>query len=148
MLKKEYNETARLPRFILVLLIMQFIIVNTAKNFNDYYDISLIVLIVGAVLFSVKLKLKISSDGVKYSLIPFLNRKINAQEIQSIKLINVSAIEDFMGWGIRYSNKFGWGYIMHSGDAVVIKKKNGKKVTFSVKNPLELEKVLKSINIS
>ena len=64
------------------------------------------------------------------------------KDVKKIELVKLSALSDFLGWGIRYSKKYGWGYITNSEDGLFIDKPNGKKITISVKDKDALESFL------
>lgn len=64
------------------------------------------------------------------------------EDVKKIELVKLSALSDFLGWGIRYSKKYGWGYITDSEYGLFIEKQNGKKVTISVKDKDTLESFL------
>ena len=150
MLSKEYKETTGLPNFILILFVIQFLffVIYTINNREDksliYYSIG--TLILGALLFFIKLTIKINNQYFEYKMIPFVNRKILFKDIKAIKVIKISAISDYLGWGIRYSKKYGWGYITKSDFAIFIEKNNGKKLTFSIKDKDRLNQFLKNLS--
>jgi hypothetical protein len=67
--------------------------------------------------------------------------------IEEISVINLNAINDFWGWGLRYSSKYGWGYILNGESGLFIKLKSGKKITFTITNKDELIKYFEENNI-
>lgn len=146
MSSKEYKETTGFPNFILILFLIQFLffVIYTINNKEDksliYYSIG--ALLLGVLLFFMKLTIKINNQYFEYKMTPFVNRKILFKDIKSIKVIKISAISDFLGWGIRYSKRYGWGYITNSDFAVSIEKNNGKKLTFSIKDRDRLNEFL------
>ncbi len=149
-MKKKFTEATGLPKFILAIFIIQFV-VFLIYSLNKPEDKSLIyfsvgILIIGIFLTLTRLKIEIDEKMVSYKFSPFSSRKINWSDIDTFEIISLSAIGDFLGWGIRYSKKYGWGYITESNSAIFITKKNGKKVTLSIKDKEGLSNYLRTNN--
>lgn len=143
---KSFNEKTGMPKFILVIFIVQFI-VFLLYSFNNKEDKSLIyfsigILLIGIFLAFTKLVLKINKNSIIYKFTPFTSNKMSWEDVKKIELVKLSALSDFLGWGIRYSKKYGWGYITDSEYGLFIEKQNGKKVTISVKDKDTLESFL------
>jgi hypothetical protein len=51
-------------------------------------------------------------------------------------------LSDFLGWGVRYSKKYGKAYIINTDYALFLKTKKGKKITISIQNKELLEKYI------
>jgi hypothetical protein len=149
MQKKEFKEITRFPNFILALFLVQFIffIIYTLNNKEDksliYFSVG--ILFLGILMFLTRLKIRLTKKEIEYKMTPFIYKKISVKDIKKIQLIRISALSDFTGWGIRYSKKYGWGYITNSDYALFIEKNNGKKLTFSIKNKDELSKYLSEL---
>ncbi|MHC5354954.1 hypothetical protein ACYSNX_12470 [Myroides sp. LJL115] len=140
---KSFNENTGMPKFILAIFIVQFI-VFLLFSLNNKEDKSLIyfatgILLIGIFLAFTKLVLKINKNSIVYKFTPFTSNKISWEDVKTIELVKLSALSDFLGWGIRYSRKYGWGYITNSEYGLFIEKHNGKKVTISVKDKDKLE---------
>lgn len=82
----------------------------------------------------VRLIIENNKDRSRYRLFPLINKSICWSEVKDIEVVKISAISDFLGWGIRFSKKFGWSYITNSEYGLFIRKNNGKKITLSIKN--------------
>ena len=137
-----FTERTKLPNFILILFWLSFLLfLGYSWKKNDYsLPIFAVIVVTGLFLHFLTFKLKISNSSIEYSMAPFIHKKINRSAVKSYEFIKISALGDFGGWGIRYSGKYGWGYIMGDNDAVIFKYDNGKRVTFSVndRNAMEL----------
>lgn len=147
-----FNEKTKLPNFIHVIfaiqsLIFLFLVIENRSNLILKYVFFCIILL-GFILLIAKLTITISKQSIKYNFYPFtFKKKIDWSEIDRVKIIKVSAISDFSGWGIRFSKKYGWGYITSAEYAIQIFKKNGKSVVFSIKNIKLLNTFLKDNNL-
>ena len=149
-MSNQFKEKTGLPKFILVLFIVQFVffIFYTLSNSNDkslmYFSIGIFLL--GIFLAFVKLTVVVDKEIIKYKLFPFINKSIDWNEVKDIEIVKISALSNFLGWGIRFSKKYGWSYITNSEYGLFIKKNDGKKITLSIKNRDELEEFLEANN--
>ncbi len=148
---KEIKQTSRFPIIISILFIVQFIFfaVYYLNNKHDrtLFIFSIGILLIGLFLILSKFQLVINESYLEYSIFPIVKRKIEWSKIKEYKVSKVSALNDFSGWGIRYSFKYGWGYIFDSDSALTIYRTNGKKLTFSINNDDEIITFLKRKNI-
>ena len=90
------------------------------------------------------LKVVFKKDNLEYQLFPIHIKPQKAywNEMENIKIVKIDAISDFLGWGLRYSRKYGWGYILGNDnvfDCIIYKKETNfifkKKDFFSVVKP-------------
>ncbi len=133
---EDYKEQTRIPKFILVFFIIQFVFFLfyiEKDNYKLYYIIG--VSLIGILLYISKLTLKLSKRGIQYHFFPFFVNDIKWSEVCECDIIKIDPISDFLGWGVKYSKKYGKGYIMgNSNYAILIKTKKGKKVTISIQD--------------
>ena len=90
----------------------------------------------GIVVFMVsliKIKIILSENFIEYSIFPFFKKTIQYKQIKLLKISELNAMSDFLGWGIRYSKKLGWGYIFFTENAMYLETENKKNV-ISIKN--------------
>lgn len=137
------------PKVISIIFIFQFILFGIFSFSNDelsfiYWAVFLILPLSILFLFG-NLKVELNDSGIHYKMFPFVNKTIAWNEIEKYEIVKISPLVDFMGWGIRYSSKYGWSYILDTNYAIFIQKKNGKKSALSVKNETEISIYLKSI---
>ncbi|WP_413514142.1 hypothetical protein [Myroides odoratus] len=133
---KTVESNVNMPPFLLILFVIQFVL---AIRYFIYQNDSLVLLLISTLVlifgffFTLsKLRVKIDDSVIAYSYFPFVNKKIPWKDVESIEVIKISPLKDFLGWGIRYSMKHGMGYILTSKYALFVKKKNGNKVTISI----------------
>ncbi len=89
---------------------------------------------------------QVDRNGISYKYRPIIwNFKTIAwRDIQSVKVVSVSPISDFGGWGYRFIGGRKGKAIVLSGDfGLQIIKKDGKKFTITTKRNLELKRVVK-----
>lgn len=151
-MREKFREITGIPRFIVVVFIVQFVLFLTYW-FNNREDTSLIyisggILLLGIFLAFTRLKIEINRNAIEYKFLPFSKNKILWKDVSKVEIVNISAVTDFLGWGIRWSPKFGWGYITNSDHGIFITKNNGKKVTISIKDNTALAHFLEENNLS
>lgn len=150
-MSNQFKEKTGLPRFILVLFFFQFVffILYTLTNSDDksllYFSIGILLLGIFLAFFS--LVVVIDKNKITYKLFPFINKSIDWNEVKEVEIVKISALSDFLGWGIRFSKKYGWGYITNTEYGLFIHKMNDKKIVLSIKNKDELIAFLETNNI-
>ncbi len=151
MKKNIYLQITKLPRvliFFVFLTLIPLFFFYFKENKIDWILFSIIIFI--SLFFSViNCKIQISPTELKYSLFPLVfNRTTKWDDVKKVELIKLNAFSDFLGWGLRYSNKYGWGYIFEGNYGLFITTKSEKKVTFSIKNIDELRNFLEKNEIN
>ena len=95
------------------------------------------------VLFrTMQLKTEINEAGLKLSFFPFVNMKVNWNEIKSTKIVNYGFVG---GWGIRIGTKYGTVYNMKGKFGLAIELKNGKKFLIGTQKETELTEIISKI---
>jgi len=146
-----YTEKSSLPRFILLIFVLQFTLFGLyyLQNPEDkvllYF--SIFIFSIGLFLLYVELKIQLTKETIRYRMRPFRNHRIKWEELRSAKIMQTSAIAVFAGWGIRYSKTYGKGYITDAEYALYLQLKNGKKVTLSIKDRDQVEHFLSANSI-
>jgi len=147
-MKNIFIEKARFPKFLIIIYWIQF------TFFSLYYfkkmEYSLLIFLIGLFLLGIFLsfsytKLKISKGYIEFGLIPITKNIISWNDVKEFEIVKISAISDFLGWGIRYSKKYGWSYIMRGEYAICFTLNSGKKKTISLINHGKLRKILDNI---
>ncbi|MBP2834090.1 hypothetical protein J8281_17975 [Aquimarina sp. U1-2] len=134
-----FQDTSRLPKFTFLILVIPLIPIgailwNTTIDFFDVLAIAIIVL-VALLCYFLKLKITMNHQNISYRLSPIIATKhLKWNNIHKIELVKAKALSTYGGWGLRYSFKNGWGYVMDSDTLMVVHKKNGKKIAFSIKD--------------
>ncbi|PWW20127.1 MULTISPECIES: hypothetical protein [unclassified Chryseobacterium] len=146
-MKKQY---LKFPVLLQYLSVIQFIVVlliclKGNQPLNTIYFISILSLFVISILLFSKLTIIITDDNMKYSFFPFLPffKTIKKNEIKKAYIGNANDFYSMIGWGIRYSKKYGVGYILDSEKVIYIELITGKKVILSIKNENDFSSYLK-----
>lgn len=141
-MKNEIKEVSKMPSFILILFGIQFMffLVFFFKTKSIDLGIFYILLPVTFILAFSKMTIIVTVTSFKYKLFPLhINYKeIDWKEIKEIKISKIDALSDFAGWGLRYSRKYGWGYIFSSNDAILLTFRNNKKIAITIKDKTEI----------
>lgn len=151
-MKSEIKETSRLPGFILILFAIQLIVFLFLfiKNKKSDLEIFYVLVPISLILIFLKMSIVVGSTSFKYKLFPFhFNyKKIDWNDINEVHISKISALSDFLGWGLRYSRKFGWAYIFNSDDVILFQLKNGKKMAVTIKDKNAIIRFLTENQIS
>jgi hypothetical protein len=153
-MKSSIKEISRLPKFIFIIYIVQFVVVSLYLFQKEIGPSTFYILggigALGLILMLVSLKIELTPKSIQYLFSPF---QIKAKaifwlDVESIHIKKIDPLTDFLGWGIRYSKKYGWAYITSSEYIIFITQKNKKKRAFSIKDPKKVIKFLTKNNIS
>lgn len=138
------------PKILAFIFIFQFFVLGiisiSKKDFSFIYWALFLILPIGILLYFGYLKVTLDDEGIHYSMPPFVNKKIYWADIEKYEIVEISPLNDFLGWGIRRSPKFGWSYILETNYAIAITKKNGKKLALSIDDKEKALTFLQSIN--
>lgn len=143
-----YQEQSGMPTFIMALFILQLVVFGALHLKTPsvvYIGIMGVVVLVGLLLFLTKLTISVSQTAIDYRFFPFFwkTKTIPWTEVERAELVKVSALNDFSGWGLRYSGKLGWGYITSADFGLRLKKRDGSQITLSLKNKDEFIRFLR-----
>ena len=141
----EFKETSRLfrPWFlfsmlpILFLLVVLFIIAVQKQDTADIIIIGLSILMlltVIVILLIPRLELCVGEDGIGFKYIPYHRQLVTYtwDEIQSVEVLTINPLAEFLGWGRKYSQKYGTGYLTQGGHILYVCLKDGGKISFTV----------------
>lgn|SRR5574343_168114 len=143
------TEKLKLPILLQLLAFVQFIVVlficiksNYSKN--DIYVMSIISILVLLILLFSKLTIKINDNKLQYSCIPFSPsyKTINKTDIKTAYIGSSSSFSNIIGYGLRFSRKYGKGYMFDSNNALYIELINGEKIVFSIIDPSNYSKFI------
>lgn len=85
------------------------------------------------------MKTIITQQNIQLTYFPFIGKKINISDIDTMKVINYGFVG---GWGIRFWTSYGTVYNVRGNKGLHIKLKNGKQLVIGTQKPQELEKVI------
>ncbi|MEM6842225.1 MAG: hypothetical protein AAF632_08360 [Bacteroidota bacterium] len=89
----------------------------------------------------VELKTKINRDRIIINFSILGNRKIEWSQVKNIKLIEYG----FVGYGLRFSPKYGTVYNVKGNQGLAIDLKGGDKILIGTKRPPEIEKLIEKM---
>lgn len=142
MISKSYFPKLISLTLIIIILLCFLSIPNDLSTI--YWVVFLIIPLAILFLFG-SLRVELNKKGIYYTMFPFVNKKIAWNEIENLEIKNISPLRDFLGWGFRYSPKYGWSYILDTNYAISIVKKNGKKLALSINDKDKALEYLSSI---
>lgn len=91
------------------------------------------------VLFWVmQLKTEIDNKEIRMNFIPFIQKKIDWEDVKYAKIVNYG----FVGWGIRVGTKYGTVYNAKGNKGLAIVLKDGKSLLIGTQKEAELDEVL------
>ncbi|MCX7879083.1 MAG: hypothetical protein N2517_00270 [Ignavibacteria bacterium] len=94
---------------------------------------------------SIKLELRINSEGIHFRLFPFHKkfRKISFSEIKSFTVRTFHPILEYGGWGIRYSvRRNGVAYTISGRNGLQIELNSLKRLMIGIKQPKMVLEIL------
>ena len=144
------TEKLKLPLLLRLLAVIQFIVVlliSIKSNYpkNDIYIMSVISIIVLLILIFSNLTIKISDNSLQYSSIPFspTYMTINKSDVNIAYIGSSSNYSNIIGYGLRFSKKYGKGYMFDSNNALYIELKSGKKIVLTIIDPSNYSEFIK-----
>ncbi len=114
---------------------------NHMSNFG-LIIFSIFTLLFIALFRIIKLKTEISTKELNFALKPFVSRKVNLNDIASVKIVDYGFVG---GWGIRKWTSFGTVYNIKGKIGLAIELKNGSKFLIGTQKETELKNVIKEI---
>lgn len=129
------------------LIILKFVIKETQEIPLPFLLIMFSMpLAVLAVFMSVRLETEVRFDGLYFRFFPFHLgfQKIDYADISECYAREFKPVQDFGGWGIRYTLTKGKAYILKGKTGLQIVLKNGKKILISSDEPQELVNAMSS----
>ena len=91
-----------------------------------------------------KLKTTITRDVIQIQFIPFMNRKIQVDQIDHAEIVDYGFVG---GWGIRLWTKYGTVYNTRGNMGLAITLKDGKKLCIGTQQIDKLEQFLNNTEI-
>lgn len=131
---------------ILSVVVLLDVLINNSPKFTQDPEAQLLIIIpifVFLLLYFIKLELKFTETDFRYSFFPFIikERIIPYSDVQSMSAMKINPIMEFGGWGLR-RGKLGKAYTTEGNLILHIELKSGQKLNFTVKNKVEVERVI------
>lgn len=141
----EYSHTQRSPLWLILVLAMAVCViigVQAGGGPDTIFPLAL-ALLLGLVAASFQ-HLTVEDQGeflaVQFGPLPVARRRVAYKEIIEVDIGRTSWIE---GWGIRYSIRGGWIWNIWGRDCVVIRFRQGGKLTIGTDQPAKLAEFLR-----
>ncbi len=90
-------------------------------------------------LYSIKLRTEIRTDGFYYQMFPFhfKMKKIAWDEVELVKVRKYKPILEYGGWGVRFSLNSGRAYNIAGNQGIQLCLSNSKMILFGTQKPEE-----------
>ncbi len=123
--------------------IVQQIILGKPLGTNPVSNAGLIVtsvipIILIALFYTIALKTEVSSRGIKIQFYPLMSTFYSWDQIRDAEIITYR----FVGYGIRYSSKYGAIYNAHGNVGLQVHKTYGENLLIGTQRPEELKAVV------
>ena len=123
-----------------------FILINNSPKFTQDPEAQwtiIIPILVFLLLFFIKLEWEFTESDFRYRFFPFIikERIIQYSDIQNMSVMKINPLLEFGGWGLR-RGKLGKAYTTDGNLIIHIELKSGQKLNFTVKNNIEVERVI------
>lgn len=146
-----FQEKSGFPKAFAILLIFQAVVGSfiLIKDKESPLIVILITIPLTLLFLFSALKLNLNPQYFEYYFFPFAfkPKKIRWDEIKEIQFVHTDPVSDFGGWGVRLSRKYGKAFITGSREIILLKLKDGKKRSFSIKDKEKLAAFLEKNNI-
>jgi len=86
----------------------------------------------------IRLETQISKENIHIKFVPFLKKTVEWQEIEHVELIQYG----FVGYGIRYSFKYGKIYNINGNKGLLLKLNDGSQFVLGTQKPEEMLELL------
>jgi hypothetical protein len=128
-----------------VVVLLDFLINNSPKFTQDPEAQWTIIIPILAFLlmYFIKLEWKFTVSEFRYRFFPFIikERIIPYSDIQTMSVMKINPLFEFGGWGLR-RGKLGKAYTTDGNLIIHMELKSGQKLNFTVKNKVEVERVI------
>lgn len=148
MKKYRFEEQMRFADKSIMLIVLVPLLIVAAigwsqKEFTVPGIIALCLILVAALMYSLRLHVIVDERGVSYKFFPFHTTfRLQAwKDTRQCEVIKVNAIGDFGGIGLRYKPKT-VGYIINSRFGIKMERENGRFVVVSITKKEEAAAVI------
>jgi len=96
-----------------------------------------------AMFWFVRLKTEINQDEVRINFFPFVKMRVNWKEVKSAKIVDYG----FVGYGVRFSRKYGTVYNTNGKNGLALELQNGKKLVIGTQKENELINIIQKVSL-
>ena len=131
---------------ILSVVVLLDVLINNSPKFTQNPEAQwtiIIPILVFLLLYFIQLEWKFTESDFRYRFFPFIikERIIQYSDIQNMSVMKINPLLEFGGWGLR-RGKLGKAYTTDGNLIIHIELKSGQKLNFTVKNNIEVERVI------
>ena len=131
---------------ILSVVVLLDVLINNSPKFTQDPEAQwtiIIPILVFLLLFFIKLEWEFTESDFRYRFFPFIikERIIQYSDIQNMSVMKINPLLEFGGWGLR-RGKLGKAYTTDGNLIIHIELKSGQKLNFTVKNNVEVERII------
>ena len=131
---------------ILSVVVLLDVLINNSPKFTQDPEAQwtiIIPILVFLLLYFIQLEWKFTESDFRYRFFPFIikERIIQYSDIQNMSVMKINPLLEFGGWGLR-RGQLGKAYTTDGNLIIHIELKSGQKLNFTVKNNVEVERVI------
>ena len=131
---------------ILSVVVLLDVLINNSPKFTQDPEAQwtiIIPILVFLLLYFIQLEWKFTESDFRYRFFPFIikERIIQYSDIQNMSVMKINPLLEFGGWGLR-RGKLGKAYTTDGNLIIHLELKSGQKLNFTVKNNIEVERVI------
>ena len=131
---------------ILSVVVLLDVLINNSPKFTQNPEAQwtiIIPILVFLLLYFIQLEWKFTESDFRYRFFPFIikERIIQYSDIQNMSVMKINPLLEFGGWGLR-RGQLGKAYTTDGNLIIHIELKSGQKLNFTVKNNVEVERVI------
>ena len=131
---------------ILSVVVLLDVLINNSPKFTQNPEAQwtiIIPILVFLLLYFIQLEWKFTESDFRYRFFPFIikERIIQYSDIQNMSVMKINPLLEFGGWGLR-RGQLGKAYTTDGNLIIHIELKSGQKLNFTVKNNIEVERVI------
>ena len=131
---------------ILSVVVLLDVLINNSPKFTQDPEAQwtiIIPILVFLLLYFIQLEWEFTESDFRYRFFPFIikERIIQYSDIQNMSVMKINPLFEFGGWGLR-RGKLGKAYTTDGNLIIHIELKSGQKLNFTVKNNIEVERVI------
>jgi hypothetical protein len=160
MAKLKFKETQRYKHWEVIALLailtlgtaIRLVVTTVSGEAGDNGNLFLGIFLLASLLLTlgyflkVKMKVKVDTKGVKYSIYPWQKskQKIKWEEVENFEIIELPEQAALSGWSVQYGSRTrGWN--MGKNRGLQLNLRNGERYFLSIENLDDLENILEEI---
>lgn len=133
-----------IPTLVLVTTLVLNSDTDQKEGFSGLVFILIVMIMVIAFIFNLKLTTRIDSSGIHYRYFPLIKwRKIPKEQIRSTEVISFSPISDHGGWGIK-GNSTTKAYTVIGDKGLLVDLNEKKKIVIGTQKSHELSEFIEN----